>query len=91
MGARVNLTRQVTMRDTKANIEANSASLEETVWAFATDTGEIGVYTNGGWVWLGSGGVAGQYRQFTYEVSGGDFSFIIDENGEPVMALQDLE
>ncbi len=34
---------------------------------------------------------AGQYRQFTYAVSGGDFSFIIDADGKPVMALQDLE
>jgi len=33
----------------------------------------------------------GQYRQFVYEVSGGDFSFIIDEDGNPVMALEDLE
>ncbi len=33
----------------------------------------------------------GQYRQFTYTVSGGDFSFIIDGGGNPVMALQDLE
>lgn len=33
----------------------------------------------------------GQYRQFVYEVSGGDFTFIIDEDGNPVMALEDLE
>lgn len=33
----------------------------------------------------------GQYRQFTYIVSGGDFSFIIDSDGNPVMALQNLE
>lgn len=33
----------------------------------------------------------GQYRQFTYVVSGGDFSFVIDVDGNPVMALQDLE
>jgi hypothetical protein len=35
--------------------------------------------------------VVGKYRQFTYTVSGGDFSFIIDHNGNPVMALQSLE
>lgn len=33
----------------------------------------------------------GQYRQFVYEVAGGDFSFVIDEDGNPVMALEDLE
>lgn len=36
------------------------------------------------------GGI-GQYRQFVYEVSGGDFTFVIDEDGHPVMALEDLE
>ena len=34
---------------------------------------------------------AGQYRQFVYEVSGGDFAFVIDELGNPVMALEDFE
>lgn len=33
----------------------------------------------------------GRYRQFVYEVSGGDFTFIIDDVGNPVMALEDLE
>lgn len=41
---------------------------------------------------LGIDALAGaKYRQFTYTVSGGDFSFIIDSDGNPVMALQDLE
>jgi hypothetical protein len=41
-------------------------------------------------VWrLNAGG--GQYRQFVYEVSGGDFTFIIDGDGNPVFALEDLE
>jgi hypothetical protein len=39
----------------------------------------------------GSGPSTGKYRQFTYVVSGGDFSFIIDPDGNPVMALQELE
>ena len=34
---------------------------------------------------------AGHYRQFTYVVSSGDFSFVIDGDGKPVMALQELE
>ncbi len=38
-----------------------------------------------------SGEGGGQYRQFTYVVSSGDFSFIVDGAGRPVMALQDLE
>lgn len=32
-----------------------------------------------------------QYRQFTFVVSGGDFSFIKTSDGKPVMVLQDLE
>ena len=84
-----NHQRIVGARDTKANIEALTGTLEEQVVAYATDTGEFGVYTNGAWVWIGVG--TGQYRQFTYVVTAGDFSFVIDEDGEPVMALQDLE
>lgn len=33
----------------------------------------------------------GAYRQFAYVVTGGDFSFVIDGGGRPVMALQELE
>lgn len=33
----------------------------------------------------------GRYRQFVYIVSGGDFQFVIDGDGRPVMALQELE
>ena len=33
----------------------------------------------------------GKYRQFTFIVSSGDFSFIKDINGRPVMALVPLE
>lgn len=33
----------------------------------------------------------GKYRQFTYVVTSGDFSFVIDGDGNPVMALQELE
>lgn len=40
---------------------------------------------------LGALTAGGQYRQFTYVVTAGDFSFIIDATGNPVMALQDLE
>jgi hypothetical protein len=89
MANRTNLIRLITFRDTKANIESNSAIDEETVFAFASDTNELGIYTNGSWAWIGAG--AGQYRQFTYIVESGDFAFVIDDNGEPVMALQDLE
>jgi hypothetical protein len=50
-----NLQQLVAMRDTKANVEALSGTLEEIVIAFATDTKEIGIYTNGGWIWIGGG------------------------------------
>jgi len=32
-----------------------------------------------------------QYRQFLYEVSGGTFTFVVDEEGNPVTVLEDLE
>jgi hypothetical protein len=32
-----------------------------------------------------------KYRQFVYSVSGGDFSFVITSDGEPVMVLQNAE
>jgi len=50
-----NLQQVVSMRGTKANIAALAASLEEIVVAYATDTGEFGIYTNSGWVWIGVG------------------------------------
>lgn len=47
-----NSQRIVQMRDTKANIEAATGTLEEAAFAYATDTGQIGIYTGGAWVWL---------------------------------------
>jgi len=73
-------------KGTKAAVEALTAT--EGMIAYATDTNEFGSYNGAAWDW-GNGG--GQYRQFTYVVTAGDFSFIIDEDGNPVMALQDLE
>lgn len=73
---------------TKAAIEA-LAGLSEGATAYATDTNGPGWYDGAAWTW-GAGSV-GQYRQFTYVVVAGDFSFVIDGDGEPVMALQDLE
>ena len=78
----------VLYRDTKANIEA-MAGLGEGSCAYATDSNEFGTYDGATWIW--GSGAGGQYRQFTYVVFGGDFSFVIDGDGEPVMALQDLE
>lgn len=54
-----NLQRVIGMRGTKTNIEALSADLEEQTAAYATDTEEIGIYTNGGWIWVNGGGVTG--------------------------------
>jgi hypothetical protein len=74
-------------KGTKTAIEALTAT--EGMIAYATDTHEFGSYNGSTWDW--GQGVAGQYRQFTYVVTGGDFSFVIDGDGYPVMALQDLE
>jgi hypothetical protein len=87
-----NLGRLTAYEDTKANAEALAGSLSEIMFAHATDTGEIGFLVNGTWTWMNpTPPTIGQYRQFTYVVSGGDFSFIIDADGKPIMALQDLE
>lgn len=43
------------------------------------------------WVNQAQTSSTGQYRQFVYAVSGGDFTFVIDHTGHPVMALQALE
>jgi hypothetical protein len=47
-----NLSRIIQYRDEKANIEALAAVLEETSFAFSTDTAELGIYTNGSWFWI---------------------------------------
>lgn len=75
--------------DTKANIQALLGLGEGSV-AYATDSDEFGSYDGSSWTW-GQAGGAGQYRQFVYEVSSGTFTFVADEDGEPVMALEDLE
>lgn len=92
MGTRVNLTKSITMRDTKANIESNNATMEEVNFAYATDTGEIGIFTNGAWVWIGGGGTAtGQYRQFVWSDDGSGGWAFTSASGEPVLHLEDLE
>jgi hypothetical protein len=77
----------ILFKDTKANIEART-DLVEGMEAYATDTNEFGTYNGSAWMWTTGGG---KYRQFVYEVSGGDFTFVIDEDGNPVMALEVLE
>jgi len=52
MTAISNLQRVIGMRGTKAQVEAFTATLEEQAVAYATDTGEFGVYTNGAWAWI---------------------------------------
>src|SRR5215208_4636592 len=47
-----NLSRLIGMRGTKANIEAFSGTLEEQAFAYAPDTGQVGIYTNGAWAWF---------------------------------------
>jgi hypothetical protein len=72
---------------TQAEIEALTG-IEAGSTAFATDLEQPGWYSGTAWVWGSSGG---KYRQFVYTVSGGDFSFVIDHEGNPVMALVPLE
>jgi hypothetical protein len=48
------LSRHIGMRDTKSNIISLSGVLEEQAIAYATDTQEMGIYTNGAWVWINS-------------------------------------
>lgn len=47
--------RIVQMRGTKADCEAFTATLEEGAVAYATDTAQLGIYTNGAFVWITSG------------------------------------
>lgn len=47
--------RIVQMRGTKADCIALTATLEEGAVAYATDTGQLGIYTNGAFVWITSG------------------------------------
>lgn len=64
------LSRHIGMRDTKSNITSLIGVLEEQAIAYATDTLEIGIYTNGAWIWISplnnlyidqSGGTADTY------------------------------
>jgi hypothetical protein len=84
-----NLSKIIQYRDTKTDIEALDASVEEISFAYATDTQEFGIRSNGAWVWFGGG--AGQYRQFVYEVGSGDIVFLTDDDGYPLFNLLDVE
>lgn len=70
----LDLSRHISFRDSKANIEAGTASIEEIKLAFATDTTEIGIHTNGAWVWIGGGGVPGtglEYKIYLIDIDAG--------------------
>lgn len=64
-------TRIIQQRGLKADCESNSGSIEEGAIAFATDTQEIGLYTNGAWFWFGNSSEEGSI--FCPQVS---FNFI---------------
>ena len=51
-----NLSRLIGLRGVKADIESLDGTLEEQAISFATDTGEIGIYTGSAWEWIGGGG-----------------------------------
>lgn len=61
-----NFSRLIQMRDTKANVEALNGTFEEAAFAYATDTGQLGIYTNSSWVWFSSGtsqNICGTYQR----------------------------
>jgi hypothetical protein len=54
-------------------------------------SGDLLTYNGSAWVNSAAAAV-GQYRQFLYVLDGaGDFQFLTDDDGHPLMALLDLE
>lgn len=67
-------------KDTKANIEAITANLNEGAIAYAVDTDELGTYNGTSWVWVTSGGGGGGtdlkiYDDNIFKVTGTAISF----------------
>jgi hypothetical protein len=54
-----NLSRFVSYRDTKTNIEMMSGTAEEMALSFASDTNQLGIFTNNAWAWINATGTAG--------------------------------
>lgn len=79
--------------DGSVSIDLASALAELTdVLLTSPADGDVLTYDSGAAKWVNEQPAPiGKYRQFVYEVSGGDFHFVIDVDGNPVMALQDLE
>ena len=50
------LQRLITVVDAKATIEAGTATPVERIIAYASDTGEVGLWDGTTWTWVGGGG-----------------------------------
>ena len=78
------LNRIIGLRDTQANIVAFTAVKEEQAIAYATDTGQLGIYTNGAWAWTsGSSGmiISGSGVMTTGAVSDGHLAGFSGSSG----------
>jgi len=75
-----NQTRIIQQRGTKAQVEAFTATLEEGALAFATDTSEIGIYSNGFWEWIGDSGVVSVGELLVDD----SMNILFDDNGDLV-------
>jgi len=52
-----NLQKIISMRGNKSDIESFNGTIEESMIAYATDSSQIGIYTNGAWAWISGGTV----------------------------------
>lgn len=52
MTALPDIQKLITLRGTQAAITGLTAGLEESMLAYATDTGQLGIYTGGSWSWV---------------------------------------
>jgi len=80
-------TPSILYRDSKANIEALTG-MQSGAIAFATDTGQIGVYDGTQWVWgnIGGGGTGATFRTFNADIKPDNTGSISDEFDSDTMS-----